>query len=123
MAALPLMAVLGTPVAWVLMVFFLGAIVAVWRAIALNQKARNISEELHLNDTTLNLRHCRPDGRAQVWEAESYWVTINLRNDGPVEKYLTLRSAGREVELGAFLTPEERQDLYDDLTRRLPSHH
>ncbi len=34
---------------------------------------------------------------------------------GPVESYLTLKGNGREVELGAFLTPEERVDLHDML--------
>jgi uncharacterized membrane protein len=117
------MAVLGTPVAWILMACFLAAIAAVWRAITVNQKARNIREELQLNDRRLNLRHSSADGRAKIWEAEPYWVKVSLRDDGPVEKYLTLRAAGREVELGSFLMPEERLHLYEDLTRRLPPHH
>ena len=41
-----------------------------------------------------------------------------LRN-GPVEAYLTLSDGQREIELGAFLTPDERRDLCDDLMRRL----
>lgn len=123
LAMLPLMAVIGTSVAWILMACFVLAILAVWRAIVANQKAMSVHEELLLDKMRLNLRHSSSDGRAQFWEAEPYWVKVNLRNDGPVENYLTLRSAGREVELGAFLTPEERQDLYEDLLRRLPPHH
>ncbi|MCB1513056.1 MAG: DUF2244 domain-containing protein [Hyphomicrobiaceae bacterium] len=39
--------------------------------------------------------------------------------DGPVEDYLTLAAQGREVELGAFLTPEERRELDRELRHRL----
>jgi uncharacterized membrane protein len=38
-----------------------------------------------------------------------------MRQDGPVENYLTLRGAGREVEIGRFLTPEERVSLHEEL--------
>ena len=38
---------------------------------------------------------------------------------GPVPDYLTLAGGGREVEIGAFLTPEERRHLEDELNRRL----
>lgn len=34
---------------------------------------------------------------------------------GPVPQYLTLKGGGREVEIGAFLSPEEREALYPDI--------
>lgn len=117
MLALPLFAVLGSAVAWVLMVFFLATIAAVWRAITANQQARSLREELILTDARIALDHIPPKGVPLSWEANPHWVTVNLRNDGPVENYLTLRGAGREVELGAFLTPEERKSLFDELNR------
>ena len=40
-------------------------------------------------------------------------------SSGPVPQYLTLRGGPREVELGAFLTEEERQRLHADLSTRL----
>ena len=33
--------------------------------------------------------------------------------------YVTLTGGGREVEIGAFLTEEERIALYDDLKEKL----
>ena len=115
MLAMPLLAVLGTPVAWVLLLFFLGALVAVWQAIAANQRHRSIHEALTLNHERVHLAHRPPDGPTLEWEANPYWVSVHLRHDGPVENYLTLRGAGREVEIGRFLTPEERETLYDEL--------
>ncbi|MGR3514925.1 MAG: DUF2244 domain-containing protein [Paracoccaceae bacterium] len=117
MLSLPLFALLGSAVAWVLMVFFLLTIAGTWRAITANQRARNIEEELRVTATTVNLEHRPAKGPALHWEANPHWVSVNLRNDGPVENYLTLRGGGREVELGAFLTPEERAALYDELKR------
>jgi hypothetical protein len=38
---------------------------------------------------------------------------------GPVPQYLTLRGNGREVELGAFLSEEERVALRDEVHSRL----
>ena len=117
MLTLPLLAVLGSAVAWVLMAFFLATIAAVWRAIMVNRQNRSLREELTLSDARVALDHIPPSGTPLSWEANPRWVKINLRDDGPVENYLTLRGGGREVELGAFLTPEERKDLYDELNR------
>ena len=115
MLTLPLLAVLGSPVAWVLMIFFLAAIWGVWRAIMVDRDHRSIHEELTLTDERVHLSHVPPKGPILEWEANPHWVSVNLRNDGPVESYLTLRGGGREVEIGAFLTPEERTGLYDEL--------
>lgn len=117
MLSLPLFAVLGSAVAWVLMVFFLGTLAATWRAITANQKARSTQERLRVTETRIDLEHQPPRGPILRWDANPHWVTVNLRNDGPVENYLTLRGGGREVELGAFLTPEERKSLYEELKR------
>ena len=115
MLAMPLLAVLGSPVAWVLMVFFAIALLAVWRAIAANQRHRSMHEALTLSAERVHLAH-RPNGGPTLeWEANPYWVSVHIRKDGPVENYLTLKGGGREVEIGRFLTSEERAVLYDEL--------
>jgi len=119
MLALPLMAMLGTAILWILLAFFAAAIWGVWRAIMVNRRARLIEETLVLSQGELLLTHRPAKGLAQTWSANPQWVVVHLRNDGPVENYLTLTGGGREVELGAFLTAEERVDLADDLERRL----
>ena len=119
MLALPLLAVLGSAIVWVLLGFFLLTIWGVWRAIMANKAARTMHEELHLTASEVRLEHIPPSGPVKTWAANPAWVTLHKRQDGPVEDYLTLRGGGREVELGAFLTPEERGALYDELNLRL----
>lgn len=119
MAAIPLLSVLGSPVVWVLLGFFVVAFWGVWTAIAANRRNLSIHETLSLTNERLHLAHVPPEGPALEWESNPHWVTIQIRTDGPVEKYLTLRGGGREVELGAFLTPEEREALFEDLKRAL----
>ncbi|MBT8423965.1 MAG: DUF2244 domain-containing protein [Silicimonas sp.] len=116
MLTLPLLAVLGSAVAWVLMPFFLIAIAAVWRAIMANRDHLSLHEELTLTSDTLRLQHSPHRGPVLEWEANPHWVSVALHKDGPVENYLTLRGGGREVEIGSFLTPEEREALYLELT-------
>ena len=54
------------------------------------------------------MRH-GPKGKRQDWEANPYWLRVTLHEtDGPVPNYLTLKGDGREVELGAFLSEDER---------------
>ena len=120
MLAVPLVAVLGSPVAWVLMVFFLAALAGVWWAIMANRAQQSLHEELSVWPDRIRLAHVAPRRAPLEWEANPHWVRVTLRDKGgPVEKYLTLKGSDREVELGAFLSPEEREALHEDLTRLL----
>ncbi len=101
--------------AWVLLVFFAAALWGVWRAIMANTAARRIREDLRLSADLVQLDHIPARGAPKSWSANPHWVTVHLHQTGPVEDYLTLRGGGREVELGAFLTPEERKALYHEL--------
>ena len=54
--------------------------------------------------------------RERRWHANPFWVRLkNSATTGRVEKYLTLQGNGREIELGAFLSPWERETLYAEL--------
>jgi uncharacterized membrane protein len=61
-----------------------------------------------------------PRGKRQDWEANPYWLRVTLHETGgPVPHYLTLKGEGREVELGAFLSEDERIALNRELFQRL----
>lgn len=110
---LPLVAVLGTPVMWGLMPFLFGTLALVWWLLQKSYRDGEVLEELALwSDHARLVRRAR-GGPEQSWDANPYWVTVQVHpKGGPVESYLTLKGAGREVELGAFLSKDEREALY-----------
>jgi len=118
--SIPLLAVIGSPILWGLLPFAGLAVWGLWYGLQRNWQDRQILEEMEITRTGIHLTRQNPRGPAQEWHADPYWVTLHLRpGGGPVEQYLTLTGGGREVELGAFLTPEERQDLHEHLSRAL----
>lgn len=120
MLALPLLAVVGSPVLWGLLLFFIPVLAGVWFAIMRNKGDRAMHEELTLWPDRIELEHAPPRGPVLKWRANPYWVSVHLSPEGGrVENYLTLKGAGREVELGAFLSPQERVALKEELELRL----
>lgn len=118
--ALPLIAVLGSPVLWGLLPFLAAAIAAVWWALERSYSDGAILEDLRLSADQISLTRHGPRGRRQDWQANPHWLRITLHpTGGPVPQYLTLKSEGREVELGAFLTEAERVALQDQLWQKL----
>jgi uncharacterized membrane protein len=116
----PLLGLFGTPVLWALLPFLLAALAAIWLAIRKNQHDRAITEELHISSDQVTLERRGPRGAHATWAANPHWVRVTLHaTAGPVRQYLTLTGAGREVELGAFLSEEERIALRAELQDRL----
>jgi uncharacterized membrane protein len=120
--AVPLFGILGSPVLWALLPFLLAAIWAVWFALRKNGRDRDIVEDLRLSPDRITLVRHGPKGKRKDWEANPYWLRLTLHETGgPVPNYLTLKADGREVELGAFLSEDERIALAEDLRRRIAS--
>ena len=118
--AIPLLSVLGTMVLWGILPFAILAIGGLYLAIMRSYRDGDLLEELTLEPGHVALVRYNPRGAHQTWEANPHWVQVHLHEKGgPVENYVTLTGNGREVEIGAFLSEEERIDLYHDLTRRL----
>ncbi len=118
--SVPLGTVLGTAALWVLLPFLVAAITGLWLALNRSWRDRDIVEILILRPDRIELARRGPGRRRQDWAANPYWVRLGLHpTGGPVPNYLTLAGDGREVEIGAFLTGEERLALHADLATRL----
>lgn len=117
---IPALPLLGSPILWGILPFTLAAVWGIYWALQRNYKARQINEELVLGETMAQLIRTNPKGDVQEWDCDRYWTQVTKYEDeGPVPHYITLRGKGREVEIGAFLSEEERIELYDDLQRAL----
>jgi uncharacterized membrane protein len=115
---LPMLGLLGTPALWWVLLFFCIVVWGVWYALQRNNAERGrLHEDLTLTaDRLLLVRH-NPRGPVQNWEANPYWLQLNLKKSGgPVENYITLNGAGRAVELGSFLSPDERDQVFAELS-------
>ena len=120
MFLVPLMALLGTVLLWLLLPFLLVAGGGVWLAIALSRRRAQVLEVLTLGPVEARLVRHNPRGVWQEWRCNRHWaVPLIHATGGPVPHYVTLRGNGREVEIGAFLSEDERLALYDELVRRL----
>lgn len=120
LASLPLLMVLGSPALWGLLPFLLVTLGALWFAFRATYRTGEIREELRLWPDRVLLTRLDPHGRSRSWEANPHWIRAALHETGgPVPNYLTLSGAGRTVEIGAFLSEEERLSLWDELPRAL----
>lgn len=116
-ASLPLYSVIGTAVLWGLLPFMLAATAALYYALRRNFRDRQIIEVLSVTPDKTHLTRTTPRGDRQEWESNTYWVKVALHESGgPVPNYVTLKGNGREVEIGAFLSEDERKALFSDLT-------
>ena len=119
----PLFAVLGSPVLWGLLPFLIIAVSGMYFALERSYRDGEIVETLTFEETRLHLSRHGPRGRHQEWEANPHWVRVEQhKKGGPVPEYITLSGGPREVELGAFLSEEERLALAPELRRALREH-
>ena len=117
--SLPLYVVMGTLVFWGLFPFILLAVWGIWFALRKNVRDRSILERLSIQAQECTLTRQNPKGDVQNWNCNPFWVRVNLHETGgPVPNYVTLSGNGREVEIGAFLSEDERKALYQDLKDR-----
>jgi uncharacterized membrane protein len=118
MILIPTLTLLGSPVLWGLLPFTLLAVWGMYHALQRNHHARRIEEVLTLGEKAARLVRTEPSGEVREWDCNRHWTTITKYDEGgPVPHYVTLRGMGREVEIGAFLSEDERVSLYDELKR------
>jgi uncharacterized membrane protein len=120
MFCIPLVGLIGTAALWGILPFALTVVALLWLAMKRSLRDRDILECLVVTPEAARLTRREPDGALLDWECNPFWMRVQ-RHDrvGSVQDYLTLEGGPRSVEIGAFLTPEERQDLERRLLRVL----
>ena len=116
--ALPILSMLGRTALWGLLPFAGVAVAGLWIAIRLSDRQGTTRETLDLTPAALTVTRSDPGRPDRVWTANPHWVRLAL-HPRPVEDYLTLTDGQRVIELGAFLSPDERRALHAELTRAL----
>lgn len=120
LVCLPLITVIGTAVLWGLLPFMLLAVAAIWWALERSYRDGEVLEVLTLSPERVHLHHSSRRGPAREWQANTHWARAEMhQSGGPVPWYVTLTGADRRVEIGSFLSEDERRLLYGELASAL----
>ena len=112
----PLMAFFGSVFWYGILGYLALTMGGAWWALKSSWKRGSVSEVLEVWSDHLRLTRRNPDGSTKDWDANPFWVrVVTHENEGPVPHYVTLCGAGRDVEIGSFLSEDERKELSADL--------
>jgi len=105
--------------AWPIVGFLGLDVLLIYIAFKINFRAARLYETVVVTRDRLVVERVSPRGDAQQWRFQPAWLQI-LMDDPPAhDSQLTLRSHGRSLRIGAFLTAEERLDLANALRQAL----
>lgn len=90
----------------------------VW-AFAVNNREGRYVERLHFDGNNLVVEAQHPKKPPRRWEFQPYWTRVMTRTTRHVENQLILRQQDRAIAIGAFLTPEERADLAEEIRKAI----
>ena len=97
--------------AWPVLGFFGLDILLIYIAFHVSYRRARRYETVRLTANELAVEKIDPNGRTRRWEFQPYWLRVAIDDAPRYNSALTLNSHGRSVEIGAFLTPEERRDV------------
>jgi uncharacterized membrane protein len=97
--------------AWPVVGFMGLDVLLIYGAFKLNFRAARLYETVTVTRDEFRVQRVSPRGDAQTWRFQPAWLQV-LMDDPPAhDSQLTLRSHGRTLAIGSFLTPEERGEL------------
>jgi len=118
--ALPAIALLGSIALWGLLPFMVVAVGGLWMGLQKSYRDGEILERLSITSETIDLTRQQSKKPLQSWSCNTYWAKANLHEkDGPIPDYVTLKGNGREVEIGAFLSQDERRQMFFEIQSEL----
>jgi uncharacterized membrane protein len=95
---------------------FLGLdVFLIYIAFRLNYHAARTYETVHLTGAELRVTRVYPSGRADSWTFNPYWARLELVEDETGGNRLSVRSHGRELRIGSFLTDDEKRSFAEAL--------
>lgn len=102
---------------------FLGLdVLLLYLAFRWNYRQARRAEFVRLDQDGLTVRRLEPDGRSRGWRFEPYWVRVSVDQQTRNDHRLVLSSHGQRLEIGAFLTTDERLELAHALNEALRAH-
>jgi uncharacterized membrane protein len=106
--------------AWPVIGFFGLDVAAIWLAFTLNYRAARAFEEIAVWPHDLVVRQISPGGRISEHRFNPAWARFDVRRH-EVQGITSMRLSGegREVSIGTFLNPDDRESFAAALRRAL----
>lgn len=105
--------------AWPVLGFCGLDIFLVWLAFKLSYRQGRLHERVRVTDEALWVSRVLPSGHESRWRLDPYWTSLSIRRPIDEESQVKLRTKGRTLVVGAFLSPEERGAFADALSAAL----
>ncbi len=105
--------------AWPVFGFFGLDVLLVYVFFRLNYREARAFETLTLTETELLFRKVSPKGKVRSHRFEPYWLRVKIDAPSQTQSRLTLSSHGKAVEIGTFLTADEKVDLAHEIREAL----
>ncbi len=101
--------------AWPIMGFLGLDVLLIYLAFRINYRRGRMYETVRLTRRDLTVQRVDHWGQARTWRLPAYWLQVIMDDPPEHHSQLTVRSHGRSLTIGSFLTPEERAELADAL--------
>ena len=108
--------------AWPIFGFLGGEWLLFWFLFRKHHRGDDRAERIRLYADHLLFERFDRHGRHTAERLQPYWLNIILERAAEPDNALYLRSHGRSIEVGAFLSPQERRGLADQLRAVLQRH-
>ena len=105
--------------AWPVFGFLALDVVLVYLALKMNYHEARRYETVTLTDEELTVRKIEPSGRRRTFRFQPYWLQVDLDDPPGPGSELMLRTHGVALEIGKFLTADEKADLAHALRTEL----
>ncbi len=105
--------------AWPVLGFFGLDLVLLYAGFRASYRSGRMRERIVLSEKDLHVIREDPKGRRQRFSFNPYWVRVRLEHGHDEDCELSLQSHGRKLVIGAFLSPEERITLGEEIRRCL----
>ena len=113
---LPIIPFIGSPIGTTLTIFSGLTFYLFLIMLQRNFQEGNTFEEIYISKRKIIVVHQEKNKEQKIWEGNPYWTRVKLDiNNQKLKNYLTLVGKGRHIELGAFLSPDERIELKDKI--------
>ena len=117
---LPIIPFIGSPIGTTLTIFSGLTFYLFLTLLQKNFQQGSTFEEILISKNKIIVVHQEKNKEQMTWECNPYWTKVHLDINNPrLKNYLTLAGKGKHIELGAFLSPNERLELRDKIQNAL----